>query len=366
MQQDITLFLCGDVMTGRGIDQIMPHSVDPVLYEPHVKDARRYIRMAWLRNGLFRKPVDYSYIWGQALPFMEKADLRIINLETSITTSDEYARKRIHYRMHPNNIPCLTAANINCCALANNHLLDWGRPGLVETLETLENAGIPFTGAGRTNIHAALPSILPIPGKGNVLVFSWGHPSSGIPSTWKAGADLPGLNYLESLGPEKVDEIARHTAQFKKQGDLLVASIHWGGNWGYEVPETHREFAHALIDKAGADIVYGHSSHHFMGIEVYRGKLILYGCGDFINDYEGIRNRKEYKGHLGFMYFPTCDPATGALKRLELVPTEIRKFRVNLARKKNRLWMADVLKREGAALGTSVQDTGDQHMLLRW
>lgn len=64
-------------------------------------------------------------------------DFRIINLETSITTSEDWAPKDIHYRMHPANIPCLTVAKVDCCVLANNHVLDWGRSGLVETLETL-------------------------------------------------------------------------------------------------------------------------------------------------------------------------------------------------------------------------------------
>jgi Putative enzyme of poly-gamma-glutamate biosynthesis (capsule formation) len=74
----------------------------------------------------------------------------------------------------------------------------------------------------------------------------------------------------------------------KQQGDIVVASIHWGGNWDYKVPREQREFAHKLIDEAGVDVIHGHSSHHIKGIEVYRGKLIMYGCSDLLNDYEGI------------------------------------------------------------------------------
>ena len=79
----------------------------------------------------------------------------------------------------------------------------------------------------------------------------------------------------------------------KQAGDLLLVSIHRGGNWGYEVPKAHKSFAHRLIDEARVDVVHGHWSHHVRPIEVHRGKLILYGCGDFINDYEGIGGRKE-------------------------------------------------------------------------
>lgn len=66
-----------------------------------------------------------------------------------------------------------------------------------------------------------------------------------------------------------------------------IPALGWG-NWGYGVTRRTREFAHELLDHAGVDLIHGHSSHHPLGIEVYRDKLILYGCGDFINDYEGI------------------------------------------------------------------------------
>ena len=88
----IVLFLCGDVMTGRGIDQILPHPGHPRIYEPYMEDARGYVEIAEKANGPIRKPVDFSYIWGEALEELERVepDLRLINLETSITTSDEY------------------------------------------------------------------------------------------------------------------------------------------------------------------------------------------------------------------------------------------------------------------------------------
>ena len=139
-------------MTGRGIDQILPYPSNPVIYEPYVKDAREYVRLAEEKNGVISKPVNFDYIWGDALFHLERLapDLRIINLETSITTSEEYWRgKQINYRMNPKNTPCLTAAKIDCCSTANNHVLDWGYSGLEETLETLRKAGIKSSGAGK-------------------------------------------------------------------------------------------------------------------------------------------------------------------------------------------------------------------------
>ena len=112
----ITMFLCGDVMTGRGIDQVLPHPSNPVIHEPYMKSARGYVELAIRANGPIPQPVSFAYIWGDALAELERIgpDLRIVNLETSITNSNDYWEgKGINYRMHPENIPCLTAAKID-------------------------------------------------------------------------------------------------------------------------------------------------------------------------------------------------------------------------------------------------------------
>ncbi|MBU1394726.1 MAG: CapA family protein, partial [Gammaproteobacteria bacterium] len=141
----MTLFLCGDVMTGRGIDQVLPHPGDPVLHEGYVTSAPDYVALAERVNGPIPRPAEFAYVWGDALAEWARIapDLRIVNLETAVTTRDDWQRgKGIHYRMHPANVPCLTAAGIDCCVLANNHVLDWGYAGLAETLETLRRAGL--------------------------------------------------------------------------------------------------------------------------------------------------------------------------------------------------------------------------------
>src|SRR5271157_5375451 len=141
----ITIFVCGDVMLGRGIDQILPNPGDPSLHEPYVRSARTYVQIAEEKNGAIAAPVDWNYIWGDALTEFERVrpSLRLINLETSITTSDDHwPGKDIHYRAHPKNVQCLTRARIDCCVLSNNHVLDWGHAGLIESMRVLENAGI--------------------------------------------------------------------------------------------------------------------------------------------------------------------------------------------------------------------------------
>jgi len=115
--------------------------------ESFMKDARGHVRIDAQANGPIPKPVPFSYIWGDALEEWDQIqpDLRIINLETAVATSDKFwPGKDINYRMHPNNIPCLSRGKIDFSSLANNHTLDWGYSGLLETMESLGRAHIGF------------------------------------------------------------------------------------------------------------------------------------------------------------------------------------------------------------------------------
>jgi poly-gamma-glutamate capsule biosynthesis protein CapA/YwtB (metallophosphatase superfamily) len=368
-QQLITLFLCGDVMTGRGIDQVLPYPSQPEIYEHYVLDARSYVELAEERNGPITKPVSFPYIWGDALTEFERVspDLRIINLETSVTRSNHYWKgKGINYRMHPDNIPCLTAANIDGCTLANNHVLDWGHAGLKETLATLKQAHIKTAGAGANAKEAQTPALFEIPGKGRVILFSFGDKSSGLPYDWKASENKAGVNMLNDLSKKTVRQIANQVNAVKGKNDIVIASIHWGGNWGYNIPNEHTRFAHDLIDNANVDVVHGHSSHHPKGIEVYRNKPIIYGCGDFINDYEGISGYEQYRDDLSLMYFITLNTLTGELVRFQLVPTQIKQFRVNYATHRDTIWLADMLNREGKKLNTKIKLNDDKTMTVHW
>jgi poly-gamma-glutamate synthesis protein (capsule biosynthesis protein) len=143
-------------------------------------------------------------------------------------------------------------------------------------------------------------------------------------------------------------------------------SIHWGGNWGYEISPAERAFAHGLIDQAEVDVVHGHSSHHVKGIEVYHHKPILYGCGDLLDDYEGIGGYKAYRADLALMYFPSFDAASGNLLRLAMTPTRTHRFRINRATGDEVAWLRATLSREGTNLGTSAEAQADGTLLLRW
>ncbi len=367
--EPLRLFLCGDVMIGRGIDQILPFHCDPTIFEPYSKDARDYVRLAEKLTGPIPSPVSPRYIWGDALDDLDKMspDLRIINLETAITNDGvPWPGKGINYRTHPKNVSTLIAARVNCSALANNHTLDWGYAGLEETLLTLKEAGIEAVGAGKNGEEAETPAIMDVKGKGRVLVFSFGSEDSGIPEDWAAREHRPGINLLPASIDQGVSTIRERVDATKAPGDIAVLSVHWGGNWGYRIPEDQVELAHSLIDVAGIDIVHGHSSHHVKGIEVYRQKLILYGCGDFLTDYEGIAGYKRFRPELGLMYFAEIDPAGGKLESLKMIPTRVGRFQVNRALPKDAEWIADLLSREGKRFGTSVEIGSDKALILRW
>jgi poly-gamma-glutamate synthesis protein (capsule biosynthesis protein) len=369
MQRNIKVFMCGDVMTGRGIDQVLAHPSDPLIHESYLKSARGYVKLAEAANGPIRQPVSFGYIWGDALAELKRAapDVSLINLETSITVSNDYWKgKGIHYRMNPQNIASLTAADIDVCALANNHVLDWGHAGLLETLATLQKVNIKTAGAGPNVAAAGAPAVVGIDDRRRVIVFSFGLPSSGIPSSWAATPNLPGVNLLKNLSAKSVRYIQQKVQAIKRDGDVVVASIHWGGNWGYDIPRRQTEFAHRLIDDGGVDIVHGHSSHHVKAIEVYKGKLILYGCGDFLNDYEGIGGYEEFRADLSLMYFATLDSSTGNLLDLRMAAMQTRRFQIQRASQADTRWLIDTLNREGQPFGTGVNMHSDKRLSLHW
>jgi len=150
----------------------------------------------------------------------------------------------------------------------------------------------------------------------------------------------------------------------RRAGDIVVISIHWGGNWGYECSQEERAFAHRLVDGQAADVLHGHSSPPPQGDEIYRERLILYGCGDFLNDYEGIGGQESFRPELCLMYFPTLDPASGRLQRLALVPLRVRRFRLQRAAQEEARWLQRTLERESRAFGMRVDYASARELLL--
>jgi len=368
LRPTLRLFLCGDVMMGRGIDQVLPHPCDPTLHEEGAHSAMDYVRLGETANGPIPRCVDPSYVWGEALDELNRMrpDARIVNLETSITRSEDYVPKGINYRMSPDNADCLKAAAIDCCVLGNNHILDWGRRGLLDTLATLEQLQIKTAGAGRNLAQASAPAVLDVGTNTRVLVFSFACVTSGTPRNWAARSDGPGVNLLTEVSEAGALRIADEIARTRNAGDLIIVSVHWGPNWGYEIPDEQRRFAHALIDTADVSIIHGHSSHHPKAIEVYRNRLILYGCGDFLNDYEGISGYEEYRDDLAVMYFADIDLANRDLRGLEIVPLQIRKFQLVRPSEQDSGWIKQRLDRESRRFGAGVALSPHGGLTLSW
>jgi poly-gamma-glutamate capsule biosynthesis protein CapA/YwtB (metallophosphatase superfamily) len=139
-------------------------------------------------------------------------------------------------------------------------------------------------------------------------------------------------------------------------------SVHWGSNWGYAVPRAQVRFAHRLID-SGVDVVHGHSSHHPRPVEVYRDRLVLYGCGDLINDYEGIAGHERFRGDLRLMYVARLD-AAGGLDELRMVPLQSRQIRLRHATDVDARWLGRVLRKVSRGFGSRVDVAPDTSLRL--
>jgi poly-gamma-glutamate synthesis protein (capsule biosynthesis protein) len=360
VSEQTTLVLAGDVMTGRGVDQVLAHPGSPELVEGYVNDARTYVELAERRNGPVPRPVDPAWPWGDALAIMAGAEgaVRVMNLETSVTRSDDRASgKAVHYRMSPDNLGVLTVAGVDVWTLANNHVLDHGHDGLAETLAVLEAAGLATAGAGLDEKAAWRPAVAPRgaddAGVVGVVVGAVAHASSGVPPGWAASGVHGGVALLPDLGDATADAVAGRLAEVGGPGDVRVLSVHWGSNWGYAVPEEQRRFAHRLVD-GGVDVVQGHSSHHPRPAEVYRDRLVLYGCGDLVNDYEGISGYEEFRDDLRLLHLVRLD-ATGRLESLEMVPFRSSRLRLERASAADVRWLARALDEAGSAVGTCVE-----------
>ena len=302
---------------------------------------------------------------GHALEVLdaERPDVRIVNLESAVTRSDDPAPgKAVHYRMHPDNLDALAVAAPDVCTLANNHVLDFGVAGLEETLQVLHDAGLATAGAGRHAAAAREPAVVDLGSGRRVLVVALGTTSSGVPPEW-AATDHPGVHLVvrpTSAAAEAVLDLVRSR---RRPGDVVVASVHWGSHWGHQLPDDHLAFGHALVD-GGVDVVHGHSSHHPRPVEPYRDGLVLHGCGDLVNDYEGIRGHEAYRSDLRLLYLVRVDVGRRRVVGLRMVPLRARRLRLERAGAEEVEWLATMLDRASRPVGGHVVATPDGELAL--
>ncbi len=287
-----------------------------------------------------------EYPWGDTLPILHNADWRICNLECVIsdrgTPWSAYA-KAFHFRSAAKNIAVLKAARMNAVSLANNHVLDYGYDAMFEMLGILDHAGIIHSGAGIDLSQASRLAITQACGRRiGLLAFTDNEPD------WEASADCPGVFYVPTnLTDVRAKRLLGAIREYSKIADFLIVSAHWGSNWGYVPPKEHVAFAHALVD-AGADLVFGHSSHVFRGIELYKGRPILYGAGNFVDDYAIDTVERNDQSFIYLMELESRIPLT-----LRLYPTLIRRCHALRAEGVFALGIAEKMKDLCAAFNIS-------------
>lgn len=373
------LTLTGDVMLGRLIDQLLPHPV------PNAPSSERSIiprlrhQHAHLKNYTPLSP------WGTALPLLHDSDLTLINLETAVTnTSSPWPDKVFNYRVSPENMcAVLRAACVDYAGLANNHAADFGEAGLEESVCAVrETAGIASAGAGR---NPTQPAVLRFPrvrstvsggGEEEEKLQQQGgaereggltihvYAASDHPTAW---ASLPTFHFIDYSAETRARLKTLLTSSSSSspsgsvnQPDLKIFSVHWGPNYTWQPAAEIQHLAHFLIDECGVDIVHGHSAHHVQGVEVHKGKPIIYGCGDFVDDYAVDRRFRNDLGGVWKIVF-RGDETVGkrglVMDRVEVFPTRCELFQVNVldAGEEDHEWVVETIGRLSGELGTRVR-----------
>ena len=305
-----------------------------------------------------RRPVEH--VWGDLLERLQALECLCVNLECCLSTRGSPWRRthrRFHFRADPDwAIPALQRAGVDCCALANNHVLDFGGTALEDTLRELDDAGIARAGAGR-DLGAALEPAFVTASDLTVAVVSF---TDNVP---EYGADdtEPGTAYIEiEVENERTRERVETALERadRRNPDLVIGSLHWGPNMVEQPPAAFREFARWLVDR-GVDIVHGHSAHVFHGVEVYEGSPILYDTGDFVDDYavdDRLRNDRS------FLFECSVDD-DGRPVELRLLPTEIDDRAVRLARPDAAEWSRRRMVRLSREFMTTFDRDGEELVL---
>lgn len=286
------ILFVGDVMLGRLVNGILKHNPPP-------------------------------YPWGNTLPIISQADIKICNLECVIAgIGKPWPTKAFHFQTDPKNVQVLNIANFSPIAIANNHILDFGPEALEQMTNILKKESINFAGAGADITEASMPALED--GEGNyvgLIAFSDNMPQ------WEAKESKPGIFFVPvDLKNKKAKKLLGLVQKTRDDVKILIVSAHWGPNFGYQPLKEHIEFAHALID-AGADIIFGHSPHVFEGIEIYKKRPILYGTGDFIDDYAVDEVEKNDESFIFIV-----ETKNQKITNLELYPTIIENCQANLAK----------------------------------
>jgi hypothetical protein len=209
-----------------------------------------------------------DYPFAAVLPLLRRAGIVLGNLEGPLARRAERHPRNFSYRVHPDLAAPLVRAGVNVVTLANNHLVDCGREGVLETIEAVEAAGIRRIGAGRTLREAHEPAMVLVSGlRIGLLGYYWNRRCAATKKLPGSAMDTPEL-------------LAADIGALRAHADRVVVTFHWGIPYDREPLPEDRYKARMAID-LGADAAIGHHPHVVQPFEIYRDKPIFYSIGNF-------------------------------------------------------------------------------------
>jgi poly-gamma-glutamate synthesis protein (capsule biosynthesis protein) len=283
---------------------------------------------------------------------MSQADLTAVNLECAITAQDtwyEGPEKAFYFRARPAAADVLADAGVDVVSLANNHALDAGVPGLLDTVAILDAHGIAHAGAGATPEDAARPAIVTRAGRRWGFLAYCDHQAD-----FAAAPGHPGIRFLDVERADAAAIVAEDVRRLRPQVDAVAVAFHWQANWAPVVTPLYRQLGHACL-AAGAALVWGHSPHHFQGVEWVGRGVILYSTGDLIDDYavdEAYRNDQQ------LLFEVDWEP--GGMTRVAAWPISIVTGLAVPAQGADRDWIAKTFSAYCQAVGSTVRPEGDR------
>lgn len=219
-----------------------------------------------------------------------KYDFIFANMESPITKRGvPVIDKPYVFRVKPEDAVCLRDLKIDAVSIANNHLMDYNAEGMEDTIDTLDALNIMHTGGGRNLTVARRPASLTY-GDTDIIILAY---CNRPPEDYYATDSSPGIAPLDLV------MIREDIESYKLPDNIVLVSLHWGIEQTHEPQSSQVAEAHAIID-AGADAIIGHHPHWPQGIELYRGKPIIYSLGNFINGYINPIERDNIA--VGFYY----------------------------------------------------------------
>lgn len=217
----------------------------------------------------------YGILSEEIVKYMNDTDLMIINSEFAFSNrGTPTPNKTYTFRANPKNVSIYKEMGIDLVTLANNHVYDYGELAFLDTLSTLDKAGIPRIGAGKDIAEAKKPYYFVI--NGYKVAFVNASRAEKYRLTPEATSTSPGIFRAYDPNP-----FAEEIKKAKESSDFVIALIHWGKEDTHELEEVQKETGKLYID-SGADMVVGTHAHYLQGVEFYKNKLIAYNLGDFI------------------------------------------------------------------------------------